>query len=102
MTAMFEVQTGVPLPEINRAPKAANRKYPIVGMEVGEMFFVPGRSAKSVSAYISRISKNVPGKFSARHCWMWLAPDGKWQLIEPGTETQVAGATEGTGVWRIE
>jgi hypothetical protein len=97
MTAMFEVQTGVPLPEINRAPKAANRKYPVVGMAVGAMFFVPGRTAKSVSAYISRITKNVPGKFSARHCWM-IKNDNKWKPAEPNSK----GAVEGTGVWRLE
>ena len=97
MTAMFEVQGGVPLPEINRAPKAANRKYPIAGMKVGEMFFVPGRTAKSVSAYISRISKNVSGRFSARHCWM-VKNNNEWKLAEPNS----TGATEGTGVWRIE
>lgn len=102
MSAMLSVQKGVPLPEINRAPKGVRRKYPIEGMEVGDMFFVPGRSSKSVSAYISRISKGVPGRFSARHCWM--VPVGmrgaavQWQAAEQGAD----GAEEGTGVWRIE
>ena len=61
------------------------------------MFFVPGRTGKGVSAYISRISKDVPGKFSARHCWM-IRNDNKWVLAAEGD----AGAVEGTGVWRIE
>lgn len=102
MSTDFSVQKGVLLPEINRTPKGTKSKYPINTMSVGDMFFVPGRSSKSVGAYISRISKDVPGKFSARRCFMWLAPDDTWQMIPPGEETQVAGATEGAGVWRIE
>lgn len=101
MTGMFDVQQGVPLPEINRTPKGTRRKYPIEGMKLHEMFFVPGRTSKSVSAYVSRISKGVDGKFSARHCWMRKAEKhegGKWIICTP----DAAGATEGTGVWRIE
>jgi len=99
MTAMFEVQTGVPLPEIDRSPKGSRRKYPVEGMEVGAMFFVPNRSCKSVSAYISRITKGIAGKFSARHCWMKQAnASAPWELSTEGTD----GAVEGTGVWRLE
>lgn len=103
MSATFKVQKGVPLPEIDRAPKTLQRKYWLENMAVGDMFFVPGRTAKSLSSYISRISKDVPGKFSARHCWMREVDDNdvvldKW---EPCTPTQ-KHATEGAGVWRIE
>lgn len=101
MPAMFSVQKGVPIPDINRAPKGTRRKYPIEGMAVGDMFFVPGRSCKSVSAYISRISKGVPGRFSARHCWMRPGKkheESEWMLCTP----DVKDAVEGTGVWRIE
>lgn len=101
MSAMFSVQKGVPMPEINRAPKGVRRKYPIDTMAVGEMFFVPNRSCKSVSAYISRISKDIPGKFSARHCFMYEAPEG-WRLVEPGDRAAESRAVEGTGVWRTE
>jgi len=94
---MYEVQDGVPLPEINRAPKGARRKYPIEDMPVGGMFFVENRASKSVGAYISRISKDVPGKFGTRHCWMKKVDD-KWVLSEEGAD----GAVEGTGVWRTE
>lgn len=98
MSPMFNVQKGVPLPEINRAPKGQRRKYPIETMAVGDMFFVPHRDTKSVSAYISRISKGVPGKFSARHCWMRKDARGHWHPCDPGGPP----ATEGTGVWRTE
>lgn len=103
MTGLFEVQSGVPLPEINRAPTNPRRKYPVEGMAVHAMFFVPGRETKSVSAYISRITKNLTGKFSARHCWMRkkLPHEGdpsEWTICT----SDATGATEGTGVWRIE
>lgn len=105
MSAMLSVQKGVPLPDINRAPKGLRRKYPIEGMEVGDMFFVPGRSSKSVSAYISRISKDVTGRFSARHCWMAKVPEfpaKTAKLVWVSCDATAPGATEGTGVWRIE
>lgn len=96
-------QLGVPMPPIDNRPKNAKPKYPLATMTLGGMLFFPGRSSKSLSAYISRIAKKHPSrKFSVRSCWMWLAPDDTWQVIEPGQETQVAGATKGAGVWRIE
>lgn len=99
MTTMFKVQSGVPLPAINRAPTSPRRKFPVQGMEPNEMFFVPGKTSKSVSAYISRITKDLPGKYTARHCWMWQDQrDGTWHLCD---HTAV-GAKEGVGVWRTE
>lgn len=98
MPEMFVVQSDWPLPGINRSPKGARRKYPLETTAVGSMFFVPGRTSKSVSAYISRISKNVPGKFSARHAWAVQRDDGTWAETTKGEP----GAVEGTGVWRVE
>lgn len=97
MSPMFNVQTGVPLPQIDRAPKGGRRKYPLEAMKVGDMFFVPGKSTRPISAYISRETRDLPGKFSARHCWMVKQGD-KWVTA---TKDE-AGAVEGTGVWRIE
>lgn len=101
MSGMLKVQKGVPLPEINRAPKQARRRYPIATMKVGDMFFVPNRTSKSVSAYISRISKGQPARFSARSCHMRKGlphEQAEWVICTP----DAPGATEGTGVWRIE
>lgn len=98
MSAMLKVYKGVPLPKINRAPKGRRRKYPIETMEVGDAVFEPGRASKSVSAYISRITKSLPDrKFTARNCWMKFENDQPREVPE-GTP----GAVEGTGVWRIE
>lgn len=102
MSEMLFVHKGVPIPPIDRSANKRRRKYPIETMEVGDMIFVPGRSVKSVVAYISRISKDVNRKFSARGCH--AVPVGmvggvrKWELAEQGAD----GAEEGTGVWRTE
>lgn len=98
MSAMLSVQKGIPLPEINRSPRGVRRKYPLETMQVGEMFFEPGRNSRKLSAYISRETKDMPGKFSVRHCWMAQDAAGVWCPAEPGSP----GAAEGTGVWRIE
>ncbi len=98
MAPMFQVQTGIPLPLINRAAKEPRRKYPLETMAVGAMFFVPGMGTKSFSAYISRTTKDIAGKYAARHVWMVQRPDGTWWL----SNEHAVGAVEGTGVWRTE
>ena len=97
MSETYKIIKGVPIPPINRFPNY-QRKYPLDTMEVGDAIFIPHRSSRSVSAYIGRISRDLPGKFSARHCWMQQDQDGNWQLCEPGGPP----AVEGTGIWRTE
>ena len=97
MAEVIKVQSDWPLPAINRAPKQC--KYPIETMKVGEMFFIPGRSSKSMGAYISRMSKPLTGKkFTTRHAWAAQRQNGSWHEV-PATHK---GAVEGAGVWRIE
>lgn len=101
MTALIPVQYGVPIPGINRKPKQPRRKHPVDTMKVGGFYFLPGASTKSVSAYISRITKDLPGKYTARHCWARDAlehEDGPWVICTPDAD----GAAEGVGVWRSE
>jgi hypothetical protein len=97
MSDMFPVQTGIAIPAITRARKGDRRKYPVDNMLVGGMFFVPGRSTRQVSAYISRITKGLPGTYITRPITM-VENDNKWVPTEPGAP----GATEGTGVWRTK
>ena len=97
MAEPFQVYDDVPLPAINRSPRGTSSKYPLKTMRVGQMFFVEGRKAKSVSAYVSRISKGMAEKFSARHCWVVFENGAP---VEVSAETK--GAREGAGVWRIE
>lgn len=97
MSPMLKVYDNVPLPPINRTPKALPRKYPLDTMKVGQMVFVAGRGYKSLSAYISRISKNVPGRFAVRSCWV-VVRDDKLVEVPEGTPD----AIQGSGVWRVE
>jgi len=97
MSEMFNVVKGVPLPPINRMPSGVRRKYPIANMALGDWFFVPGRSTKSVSAYISRIAKTSPSRFTTRPAW-GIKNNNAWVPSKPGEP----GAVEGTGVWRVE
>ena len=96
MATLFKVQSGVKLPEINRAPKNPRRKFPVEDMKPGEMFFVPGKTSRSVSAYVSRITKHLPGRYTVRHVWA-VKLNGMWTLTDV-----TAGATEGVGVWRTD
>lgn len=95
---MFPVQKNIPMPGVDRSPRGVERKYKLHDMAVGDMFFVPGRTSKSVSAYIVRISKDMSAKFSVRHCWMKQIGETEWVLVDPAVE----GAVEGVGVWRTE
>ncbi len=102
MTTMLSVQQGVPMPEPEYTPKTVRRKYPVDTMQVDDMFFLPGRASRGVSSYISRITKDLKGKWATRHCWMipvgMRGDETVWQLSKEGVD----GAQEGTGVWRIE
>lgn len=100
MSEMFlPVRPGTPKPAISRKrPVAAPRKkYPVETTPVGQAFFVPGRTVRRISAYISRITKDHPGKFSTRPAW-GVQADGVWNLVDEGTPD----AVEGVSVWRDE
>jgi hypothetical protein len=98
MTEMFNVVKGVPLPAINRSPKnGERRKWPVEKMDVGDWCFIPERTTKSVSAYLSRITKNLPGKYTTRPATAIKTANG-WEPCEP----TCTDAIEGTGVWRTE
>lgn len=101
MVEMLAVQKGVPMPGIKRPGAARRRKYPIETMAVGDMFFEPGRSSRALSAYICRIAKGLPAKFSTRRCFMRKVRVGdvwKWKECAPTD----GDAVEGAGVWRTE
>ena len=95
---MFKVQDNWPIPPIKRAPKNPRRKFPVHDMKLGQMFFMPRRSARSVSSYISRITKDLPGSYAVRQCFAAQCVDGSWVEVDE----DYPGATKGVGVWRIE
>lgn len=95
MSGVLKVYDGVPMPPARR-PK--RRKFPFETMRVGQMVFDPDRSTRSVSAYVSRVTRSMPGKFRARHCWVVFDENEQPREVPEGTP----GAIEGTGVWRTE
>lgn len=96
MSKLFQVQDGWPLPPISRGRKERH-KWPVEAMRVGQMFFLPNRSVKSVSAYTARTTKDLPGKYAVRPCWAARGAGGVWTEC---AEHDV-GATKGAGVWRV-
>lgn len=103
MSEMFNIVKGNPIPPITRKRpvKVPRKKYPVEGMEVGDSFFVAGRTTRRVSAYISRITGKLPGKFETRPGWGKNA-DGQWLPMDapPPEQAPPEGASEGTWVWR--
>jgi hypothetical protein len=95
----LKIQAGVPKPPVDRRPKRSHRKWPVSEMQPGDFLFDPGRPAKGVSAYISRITKGLPGKYETASVWAWQDQrNEQWHLCAPSA----VGAVEGVGVWRTE
>lgn len=100
MPEVYVPQDGIPVPPVDYSPRTKS-KYPFANMVVGQMIFVPGRTGKNLPSYVSRRTRNLPGKFITRHCWMRRRHTGsKWSWVECDPKTD--GATEGTGIWRVE
>jgi len=96
MSEMFNIVKDHPIPPIVRARAATPRKkYPVDKMDVGDSFFVADRTVRRVSAYISRITKNLQGTFETRP-GHGIENDGKWLPAE----AEAPGTTKGTWVWR--
>lgn len=94
MSDLLPVQKDVPLP--TRQPRQPRRKYPFETMNVGDMFFVPERTVKSMSAYVSRTTKDLAATFNVRKTWMYRDSDDEWVLCSEDHPRAVLGA----GVWR--
>jgi hypothetical protein len=94
-TSMLKIKKRVPMPEPRRPQR--KRKYPFESMAVGDMFFVPGGSAKSVSSYASLIGAKLEKKFNTRQVFAIHRSDG-WQVVDDPSDHPKA--VEGIGVWR--
>jgi len=96
MTTTYPVLKGVPIPPIRRG--RPRRKYDLEHLAVGDMQFVPGRTVKQVSAYVSKMARTMPAmKFTTRVVFARRLGQ-RWEVCEPTDR----GATEGVGVWRVE
>ena len=90
---MLTIQKGVPIPK--KARIAPRTKYPFEDMEVGDMFFVPGKVRNTLSTHASTVGKALERKFRTQLCWMTESFEG-WKVCEK----DVKGAVLGIGVWR--
>lgn len=99
MSEMYQIQKdGLrPAGERRQAAKQPRRKFPVESMEPGDSFFVHEKRGKSVSSYISRITKNLPGRFATEASHARFADD-RWVSCGEGDEGAVAGVT----VTRVE
>lgn len=92
---MHEVQKNVPVPKVLKASAAVRRKYPFEDMEVGDMFFVPGKNKNTLTTHASTVGKSLKRKFITRLTHMTETVEG-WKQATPDTP----GAIQGIGVWR--
>lgn len=95
---MYEVQTDIPVPPVDHAPAPKRRKYPFETMDVGGMFFVPGKTKNTLAPYVAQEGKKLGRKFSTRLTWMVEEDPGRWVPTGPDDEN----AVQGIGVWRTE
>lgn len=99
MSGLLTIQSGVPIPEVDRRSKQPRRKYPLEDMKVGDFVFYPGSNPRSVSSYVSRVSRKL-GKFTTRRGFA-SKQDGVWTWI--GATAPVPDGRHvaaGTGIWR--
>lgn len=61
---MIEIDKGVPLPPRSRAN--VRRIYPWREMEIGDSFFVPGKTANQMSPSCGRVGRELNAKFAVR------------------------------------
>lgn len=94
---MLKVQKKVPLPKAIRPAVPARRKYPFVDMQVGDMFFIPGREKNNLTTHASTVGKQLGRKFVTRLCHMRETKEG-WEPCAPEDK----GAKTGIGVWRTK
>ena len=95
---MLPIIKGQEMPKpANRNTGDSRRKYPFEKMEVGDMFFVPGKKRNTMTSYIASINKSSDARFSSRLTYMRQI-EGEWVACEVSDE----GATIGVCVRRVE
>lgn len=94
---MHEVQKNIPIPKVMKVTPSTRRKYPFEDMEVGDMFFVPGKSKNTLTTHASTVGKALGRKFITRLTHMVETVEG-WQQASADAKN----AIQGIGVWRTE
>ena len=93
----FEILKGVTVPTMLQMAGDGRRKYPFHLLEVGDMFFVPGREKNTLSTRCSSLGKRLNAKYKTRMLYMHRVNDA-WVACTAKDD----GATLGIGVWRVE
>ena len=88
----------IPIPPVRRPPAQGTRRIQLQTMPIGGMYFLPGRTARSVSAYVSRIAKQGNFKFTVRTLTMRPDKEHGWVVCDADDKQ----AVEGAGVWRAQ
>lgn len=97
MTPSTTIMKNVPVPAPKRKPPPVRRKWPLLDMDVDDMFFVPGRTKNNLATYCSTAGTKLGRKFITRLCWMKGSDEKGWTIAEPNEK----GAVQGIGVWRV-
>ena len=98
MTSDFKVKAGVKLPTVEETKNRTPRKYPFDTVKVGEIFFVPDKTADKFSTYAARQAKLLGRKFRSQTIVMRQdLQTNEWELCKSGAP----GAKRGTAVTRI-
>ena len=94
---MYPIVSDVVVPKALRAQFPRRRKYPFADLEVGQMFFIPGRNTNNMSAHASTVGRELGRKFHTQMTYMQLARKA-WKSCDP----EAGGAVLGIGVWRTK
>lgn len=95
---MLKLQHNVPVPPtIRPSARGKRRKYPFEAMQVGDMFFLPGKTRSQISGHLYNVNKQLGIKLQARLAYM-RERKGKWEPAEHDDPD----ASLGVGVWRVE
>lgn len=93
---MYTIVKQVPLQQVQRKRESYRRKYPFDAMEVGDMFFVPGKNKNTMTTHVSNAGKDRSRKYATRLIYMVAVGEDEWLPATPTT----TGAVKGVGVWR--
>ena len=93
---MLKVQRKMAIPE-KQVPARPRTTYPFEQLEVGDMFFIPEKTRKSLAPYIYAVGVKLGVRFSVRTTQMLETRRG-WKACDSDAD----GAVAGLGVWRVK
>lgn len=92
---MLQLQRNVSPPALRRG---GPRKYPFERMQVGDFFFVEGKTKNSIRTYFTSAGQKYGIKLRSQLIHARRNDNEQWEQCSEDTP----GATIGVGVWRTE